>query len=221
MKKSYLKQMKKCCLFKDVSDENICEIADNYSVAITLKKGESVTNALFNTKSLFVIIKGSVSVTRNDNNQVVLMNILKSGDIFGMSCLFSEEEEFITDITSNEEVRLLVFPKESVIEIFKFYPQISINYISILSDKISFLNKKIGTYTKTETIGKVASLILSCMNEDKKSAELPFALTKVAQYLSASRISVYRAFDSLEERGIIIRQGRNIDILNLYELENI
>ena len=138
-----------------------------------------------------------------------------------MATLFYEKENYLTKITALEKVTMAVIKKENLMKIFSEYPKVSENYITILSEKIHFLNRKISTYTKQETIQKVATFILQNANEAKNHAVLPYSITTVADALNVGRASVYRAFECLENDGIISRNGKNITINNISALENI
>ena len=221
MKKSVIESLSKCPIFKDVSDEDLKYIAENFARYSSCNKNDVIFSEQNYTRSLVVITKGSASVTKYSENSQILMSILKQGDIFGMATLFYEEDEYLTRITALEKVSMVVFSKENVQKIFAMYPSVSENYIRILSEKIHFLNKKISTYTKSETIQKVADFILQCSNEEKTQAVLPYSITKISEALNVGRASVYRAFDALENDKVIKRADKVITILNLSELKNI
>lgn len=221
MKKSVLDSLSECPVFKNISENDLCTIAEEYATFSVCEKNEVIFSENNYTRSLVTIIKGSASVTKQSGNSKILMNILKKGDIFGMATLFYEEENYLTQITALEKVTLAVFSKENVKKIFSLYPVVSENYITILSEKIHFLNKKISTYTKSETLQKVASFILQYVNEDKTVSVLPYSITSIAEALNVGRASVYRAFDTLENDSVIKRDGKKIKILNLSALENI
>lgn len=221
MKKSVLESLSQCPIFKNISKDDLCTIAEKYASFSVCEKHEVIFSENNYTRSLVIIIKGSASVTKQSNNSKILMSILKKGDIFGMATLFYEEENYLTQITALEKVTMAVFSKENVKKIFSLYPSVSENYITILSEKIHFLNKKISTYTKSETIQKVASFILQYANEDKTVSDLPYSITSIADALNVGRASVYRAFDALENDLIIKREGKKIKILDLSALENI
>jgi len=221
MKKSVLESLSECPVFKNISKDDLCTIAQEYATFSVCEKNEVIFSENNYTRSLVIIIKGSASVTKQSGNSKILMNILNKGDIFGMATLFYEEENYLTQITALEKVTLAVFSKENVKKIFSLYPAVSENYITILSGKIHFLNKKISTYTKAETLQKVASFILQYVNEDKTVSDLPYSITSIADALNVGRASVYRAFDTLENDSVIKREGKKIKILDLTALENI
>lgn len=221
MKKSVLALLSQCPIFKNMSEDDLCKITENFATLSVCEKHDVIFSENNYTRSLVILIRGSASVTKQSGNSKILMNILKKGDIFGMATLFYEEENYLTQITALEKVTMVVFPKENVQKIFSLYPAVSENYITILSEKIHFLNKKISTYTKSETIQKVASFILQYADSDKTQAVLPYSITNIADALNVGRASVYRAFDTLENDSVIKREGKKIKILDLPALENI
>lgn len=221
MKKSVLESLSECPIFRNISKDDLCTIAEKYTSLSVCEKHEVIFSENNYTRSLVIIIKGSASVTKQSGSSKILMSILRKGDIFGMATLFYEEENYLTQITALEKVTLAVFSKENVQKIFSLYPAVSENYITILSEKIHFLNKKISTYTKSETIQKVASFILQYANDNKTVSDLPYSITSIADALNVGRASVYRAFDTLENDSVIQREGKTIKILDLSALENI
>lgn len=221
MKKSVLESLSECPIFRNISKDDLCTIAEKYTSLSVCEKHEVIFSENNYTRSLVIIIKGSASVTKQSGSSKILMSIIRKGDIFGMATLFYEEENYLTQITALEKVTLAVFSKENVQKIFSLYPAVSENYITILSEKIHFLNKKISTYTKSETIQKVASFILQYANDNKTVSDLPYSITSIADALNVGRASVYRAFDTLENDSVIQREGKTIKILDLSALENI
>lgn len=221
MRKSILESLKNCPLFDGISLRELDEMTASYGKEEVIEKNEVIVSENNYTRGLFIIIKGSASVTKHNGNSQILMSILKKGDIFGMATLFYEAESYLTEITALEKVTMIFFSKENVKKIFSLYPAVAENYITILSEKIHFLNKKISTYTKSETICKVASFILQHMNEDMTFSVLPYSITRVADALNVGRASVYRAFETLENDGIIKRDGKTITLLDIDALEKI
>ena len=221
MKKSILNSLAECPLFRNISEADLCNIAEEYATIEVCEKNEVIFSENNYTRSLVIIIKGSASVTKQSGNSKILMNIHNKGDIFGMATLFYEEENYLTQITALEKMTMAVFSKENVKKIFSVHPAVSENYITILSEKIHFLNKKITTYTKAETLQKVASFILQHTNDEKTESVLPFSITSISEALNVGRASVYRAFDTLENDSVIKREGKKIIILDLAALENI
>lgn len=219
MKKSVIDSLSVCPLFKGVVTEELTKLTNEYMSLKVCEKNEIIISENNYTRALGIIIKGSATVTKNSGDASVLMSILKKGDIFGMATLFYENENYLTQIRADEKVTIAEFSKENVRKMLALYPQVNENYITILSEKIHFLNNKISTYTRAETIQKVAFFILQSSDSEKEKVTLPYSITKVADALGVGRASVYRAFDILENDGIISRDRKKIKILDISALE--
>ncbi len=221
MKKSIIESLSECPLFKGIPLSELTTLTNAYMTLSVCEKNDTIISENNYTRSLGIIIKGSATVTKHSGETEILMSILKKGDIFGMATLFHEEDNYLTSIRACEKITMAVFSKDNVRKMLSLYPQVNENYITILSEKIHFLNKKISTYTRAETIQKVAFFILQNTDEEKKEVTLPYSITKVADALNVGRASVYRAFDTLENDCIISRDGKKITILDYNALEKI
>ncbi|MBQ7875434.1 MAG: Crp/Fnr family transcriptional regulator [Oscillospiraceae bacterium] len=180
---------------------------------VTVKKGEAVMTAEHFSRCLALIIRGKASVSKLglDGKRTVI-NTLREGDVFGMATLFYEEAEFPSEISAESNLRLAVFPKELIEEAFCASPEFAKAYATLLSQKIHFLNKKLSAFSEGEAPEKLMRWILSTANGETEF-ELGCSLSKLAQMLGIGRASVYRAFDSLCERGLIEKNGKKIVIL--------
>ena len=221
MRKSYIEALSVCPLFKGISMSELITIASEFTEITICEKNDIIISETNYTRSLGIIIKGSATVIKHSGDTEILMSILKKGDIFGMATLFFEENSYLTEIRADEKVTMAVFSKENVRKMLALYPKVNENYITILSEKIHFLNKKISTYTRAETIQKVAFFILQNADSGKNEVTLPYSITKVADALNVGRASVYRAFETLENDRIISRDGKKITILDVTALEKI
>ena len=82
----------------------------------------------------------------------------------------------------------------------------------LLSEKIHFINKKLAAFLEGEASEKLLRWLIN-VSDGEREFTLPCSVSKIAGMLGIGRASVYRAFDSLSERGIIIKEGKNITIL--------
>lgn len=196
-------------LFSKLDNETL----KNGMEIITVKKGETVmTKSVFN-RGLALILKGNASVLKIglDGRRTVI-NRLSEGDVFGMATLFYEEAEFPSEITAENSLRLAVFPKEFVENSFDSSPEFAKAYVTLLSEKILFLNKKLSAFSEGEASEKLLRWILMMAN-GKNELILSCSVSKLASMLGIGRASVYRAFDSLTEQGTIAKDGKKIVIL--------
>lgn len=186
---------------------------ENKVKIISVKKGEAVMTTGRFSRCLALIIRGRAKVEKLglDGKRTVI-NTLREGEVFGMATLFYEEDEFPSEITAESTLRLAVFPKELIEEAFAVSPDFAKAYATLLSRKIHFLNKKISAFSEGEAPEKLMRWLLGAAN-GQKEFEIQCSLSQLAKMLGIGRASVYRAFDSLAQRGLIMKDGKKIVIL--------
>ncbi len=86
-------------------------------------------------QALYVIQEGEVKITRFYNNQEVLLDVLKKGDIFGEMAIL-ENKPRNANAFANGRLKLMLITKENFDFVVKSYPQIVTKIIEILSDRI-------------------------------------------------------------------------------------
>lgn len=180
---------------------------------LSVKKGGTVMAERSFERCLVLIIRGSaaVSKTGSDGRRTVI-NLLSAGDVFGMATLFYEREEYPSEITAESPCRMAVFPKELIEEAFASSPEFARAYVTLLSQKIHFLNRKLELFTESETEEKLLRF-LAAAAKGRVEFELPCSVSRLAESLGVGRASVYRAFDVLSGDGVLAREGRKIVIL--------
>ena len=180
---------------------------------VSAKKGEIIMKQHNFSRCLTFIIKGKATVSKIglDGHRTII-NRLSDGDVFGMATLFYEEDEFPSEITAESNLRLAVFSKEAVEEAFFSSPEFAKAYVTLLSGKIHFLNKKLSAFSEGEASEKLLRWIMTAANGETEFY-LPFSVSKLASMLGIGRASVYRAFETLSEKGLVLREGKKIVIL--------
>ena len=180
---------------------------------VSAKKGEKVMTTDSFSRCLVLIISGKAAVSKTGlDGKRTIINSLSAGDVFGMATLFYEKDEYPSDITAESDLRLAVLKKETVENIFADNPDFAKAYVTLLSEKIHFLNKKLAAFSEGDIAEKLLHWILVAA-DGKKEFEIPCSLSKLSAMLNVGRASLYRAFDTLSERGEIVKDGKKIVIL--------
>ena len=91
------------------------------------------------------------------------------------------------------------------------------SYISFLSERIKFLNRKILYYTAGSAERRLA-LYLTSFPSDTVTPDLP--MNALADLLDIGRASLYRAFDRLSEDGFITRDQNTVIIIDREKMKN-
>ena len=200
-------------LFSSLGKE-ICEswVRGKRALILSAKKGETLMAAESFERSLVLILKGSAKVSKiGADGKRTVINVLSAGDVFGMATLFYESG-YPSEITAESPCRTAVFPKELVEEAFASSPEFAKAYVTLLSQKIHFLNRKLEIFAEGEAEEKLLRF-LSAAAKGKTEFELSSSVSRLAESLGVGRASVYRAFDALSEKGVLKKEGKKIVIL--------
>ncbi len=187
-------------LFYGMGKDTTLKIIEKYAPNILrFQRGELVMSEEKNCHTVGFVLSGECEVRRGKEG--LLLNTLKLGDSFGILSVFLENDNFPTEIFARKNTAVLFFAKEDILSMINLYPEISLNIIKFLSERVGFLNKKIAEFSAGSAADKTAAFLLS---EYKKSGDC-FSLNckRASEALGLGRASVYRALDSLENEGII------------------
>lgn len=185
------------------------------------EKGRLVYGKTDFSRSLGIVLSGNLRVTKgNAGGHAMIMSTLGPGSIFGAAALFNDETEYATDITALCESEIIFFSQRLVGRMMRFEPQIADNYVKYLSERILFLNRKIYLLSSGTAEQRLASFLLDNVPEGSMS-ELPMPLNMLSLALNVSRASLYRAFDSLTQDGVIEKEGKKVCINNAERLKKI
>ena len=164
-------------------------------------------------QAIGVILWGKVQVHSPGG---VLLNTLHPGNCFGVAALFHPAQRYVSTVTAQEESGILFYSGTTLEQMFICSPLIARNYISFLSQRIQFLNEKIGSFTAPTAQARLALWLLAHSPQPQVES-----YTQLSRELNLGRASLYRALEALEEEGIIRRQGNCIHLLSPEELETL
>ncbi|MBE6779137.1 MAG: Crp/Fnr family transcriptional regulator [Ruminococcaceae bacterium] len=188
------------------------EVAQQYwQQAVTAprsyEKGEVIYDSRTAQPSLAVVLSGTVRVLHGR----VVMNTLRSGDVFGAAALFGGDRTYESLVMAHTPCQVAFIPQETVCGWMAAEPCVAINYVRFLSDRIRFLNRRLATLTAGQTDGKLWHFLLA--QQQDGVVHLSGGMVELAKRLDMGRSSLYRSLEALAESGRIRRQGKDIYIL--------
>ena len=215
---SLIPEIEKNPLFSKVPREHI----KNYFNSEKTYTKELLPNTLaYSSKSssltVAIILTGSARVYIGDGNEKALLRTLKAGDIFGVANLYDNEAPFPTQIITATAARILFIDGEEFKSFIESDPQATKNYISFLSGRIVYLNKKLTTLTAGSSEKKLASHIYEHQVDGVFSVS---SISELANILQMGRASLYRGIDTLTENKLIEKSGKTFIITNEQALKN-
>lgn len=190
-------------LFSDLPETALNAVAKIAKSPVLYRKGETIYCCDDFKRAIGLILEGTVTVHRD----ALMMNRLGAGDMFGAAALFDETETYVTQITAEEDSRILFLTQEMMSRLLRRYPVLAENYIRFLSGRIRFLNRKLAALTDGSAEQRVYNYLLA-HSDEQGVVHLPPSMVELAHTLNIGRSSLYRAVDTLLTSGIIAREGR-------------
>lgn len=197
-------------LFKGIEEQEKTKIANSLLKPISYKKGEIIYSADDFPNAIGFVVKGKAFAI--SSGEGLHMNTFGVGTCFGAAAIFGGDDTYVSTIIAEADTEILFISERELRDMFIKYPQTSVNYISFLSDKIRFLNKKIGLVTSNcgeETVYKY----LKSSHDSEGYALIPKSMTLFAKMLGLSRATLYRCLDSLEANEKILRENNKIKVI--------
>lgn len=164
-------------------------------------------------RRLGFVVSGEIEVRRKrEDGALIPLNNLTKGASFGILSLFSKDEEFPTEIVAKKASTVLFLTKADVTSLISKSPAVSINVIEFLSERVAFLNRKLGTFSAASVEDKLKRFIQA--EGRRLGNEFPLNCKKTAEKLGVGRASLYRALEHLQSVGYIKFCDRKINILH-------
>ena len=174
----------------------------------TLSKGCE----LYRNGTIGILLSGNAVIKRlNEVGDSITIRSISVGEIFGSASIFGNWKIGLSSIISTTQCNVVYINEKKFCEIIKSYPQVSLNYITYLSDKIRFLNQKLDAFTTKSTEERLYEFLLS-QADTAGTVMLDFGLAELARRLNVGRTSIYRDISSLEKKKLISRNGNTFKI---------
>lgn len=179
---------------------------------LEFSKGEAIFSSEENSKSLGILLRGkAVAASSGEKSS---LKIFGSGEVFGAASVFCENKKAsFASVFANSACRVLFITREGLKRLLMENPETAFAYITFLSGRVEFLNRRIKTFTSSQATTRLAKYILE--NESALDC-VNFAF--LARTLNISRASLYRARNELEKTNSVEFGTKSIKIKNKTEL---
>ena len=116
-------------------------------------------------------------------------------------------ERYASEITVLSRARLQFIEEALLRQWMAEFPEVSMNYIRFLHQRIGFLNEKIRTFTESSVQKRVLGFLESHAPPGGE-IRIPGGMAALARELNIGRTSLYRALEALEEKNKIYKKGQ-------------
>lgn len=200
---------------KAIDHESAVSIFKSHDCPIcTFSDGETIHSPSSKEKKLGLILDGQAVVTTSDTSKNALLRYLNAGDTFGVANLFNGEP-YVSVIRSVKHTTVFFMNENAVLALLERDRAFLYRYLTFLSERVCYLNRKIGYLTAGSAERRLALYLCSF---EKSEISLPVSLSALSELLDVGRASLYRSFDRLEADGLIRKDGRRILIPSIEKL---
>lgn len=214
-KDSVISFMMSANIFSSLDDKTLSEMIDREQIsAEEFLPGESIYDASLPSDSISpaIIMSGSATVFSSDGGREVCLRVLNVGGLFGVANMFADADTFISTVKAEKRCLIIFIDRAAFKELLESRARFMYAYIHFLANRIAFLNRKIRQFTAGSAERRLA-IYLDTISEQDTFA-LPFSYSKLCEMIDVGRASLYRALDTLTDKGIILREGKNITVID-------
>jgi CRP-like cAMP-binding protein len=219
-----LKRMQRLALFQGVSAEKLEELAKR-ALYRTCKAGEMFIGETDSAHAFYVVITGQVKLYKSSpEGREQTIYLLRPGDPFGMCTAFAFDS-FPVNAMALEESGVLVIPGAVMETVAMENPQLLLNIIQLLSDRLKESMVLIESLALKEIPERIASFLIHALNRDDGQGtnrlELTITQRELAKILGATPEARSRAMRRMSNAGVLAVDGRSIRILDREALDEL
>ena len=220
MKQNYKNIILSQGLFRGCPEKDIEKIIIDGGTVISFRSGEVMETDF---RSVGILLSGRGVIYSSDKGRQTLLRFIAPGDAVGVAGLFAEKAPETQILACGDGKSEMLFIGREAFERLmneETDGRFRTNLIKFLSDRVSFLNSRIDCVTGGSAERRLALFIKNSPEISSGEISLGMSMTALAHALDIGRASLYRAFDSLINDGIITRDGDRITVLSRDSLDN-
>jgi CRP-like cAMP-binding protein len=192
--------------------------------SVKIAKGSILFKEGDDGEHLYVIIDGKLKLgTSSGDGRENLLSILGPGEMFGELSLFDPGPRTST-ATAVTDAKLLSLSHEKVIPWLKQNPEVSLQLLTRLSQRLRRTNEAVGDLVFSDVPGRVAKALIDLGERFGKTTPEGLLVNhdltqeELAQLVGASRETVNKALADFAGRGWLKLDGRSVLIADVDRL---
>lgn len=209
-------------LFKGVSYDDIEKIFSYVKYSeISYNKGQILFQEGDICENIGIIEEGLIQLERiYSSGKSIVLAKLSEGDVFGEALVISSKSLYPATIIAKSDCKIVFINRKEILKLCSKNEKILENFITLLSDKVIMLNKKVKSTSLKSVKHKVIDYILEKRNISTSNIiKLNESKEDIATYLGIPRPSLSRELIKLRDGQLIDFDRSTITILNNEGLE--
>lgn len=203
-------------IFKELAPEDIEQI-EQLGFSILAKPGETVVKQGTECKGLLLLVNGSAKITLEEKQNTFILQFLKEGETFFIHEAFMKTENR-TNCISKATSLFFFIPNTVLHNLVKKHPHLMVNLINLAAQESDILAHKATSLVALPIKFRfIDSLILLTKKLGIQNADhlfVPVKRDEIGSYINASKASLSRIVNELENSNIIKTSRDGIQVFN-------
>ena len=180
----------------------------------------AIIDAGSETKSLYLILKGSVSIIlREDDDREIVVAYLNPGDFFGEMGLFETNPQPTAEVRTRDVCEIAEISYANFHEVSKQYPDLSYAVFAQLVRRLKNTTRKVTDLAFIDVSGRIARCLIDLSGQPEamilpNGRQIRITRQEIGRIVGCSREMVGRVLKTLEEQGMIETDGKAILIFD-------
>lgn len=168
------------------------------------------------SRSLYLILKGSVSViVKEDNDREIVVAYLNPGDFFGEMGLFEQNAQRSAEIRTRTTCEIAEITYENFHEVSRVFPDLSYAVFAQLVRRLKQTTRKVTDLAFIDVSGRIARSLIELSKQPEATIlpngkQIRITRQELGRIVGCSREMVGRVLKTLEEQGMIEMDGKAI-----------
>lgn len=209
-------------LFRNIEQNNLHALMEKVHYQVkSYSMGEVVVFSGDACNELQIVLEGSVRGEMMD----MAGRVLKIEDIsvarpLAVAFLFGQSNRYPVTVTANDEVKLLIFPRESVLKMMQINVSFLTNFMNDVSNRAQFISSKLKFLSFQSLKGKLAQYLMEQDHQGQGKIVLSKTQEQLADFFGVARPSLGRVIRDLHNEGVITAEGKSIEIRDRAALQS-
>ncbi len=179
-------------------------------------KRTTIVDAGTESKSLYLILKGSVSIIlREDDEREIVVAYLNPGDFFGEMGLFEPNPQRTAEVRTRDVCEIAEISYDNFHELSKQYPDLSYAVFAQLVRRLKNTTRKMTDLAFIDVSGRIARCLIDLSSQPEamilpNGRQIRITRQEIGRIVGCSREMVGRVLKTLEDQGMIQTDGKAI-----------
>jgi len=166
-------------------------------------------------QGLYLLIEGGIkTIKRALDGRQFITGLYKPDDYIGLDSLLLEEP-FNETAEATENTAICLLPKELVINLLNKYPEVSRQFIKILSNDIHQKEEQLLELAYLSVRKRIAQVLVRLSSKSPSPSLLNISRDELAELAGVALETVSRTLSDFKEEGLIERKGNQLELIDI------